>query len=165
MSKVNALDEENVSVPGHEEIIARLKIVSGEASDAGLSKWLGKTATFIATCKNRKGISLDVVIPKLSDDQLLYVLRGKTLSEKSADLPALNLEAARITLGMPLEVISPQVDATPQQVGRWVAGKGSPTARQLALLFNLIAIAGVAARCSGHAVPAPNPERGSEAAA
>lgn len=158
MSKVNALDEESMPVPGYEEIIQRLKVVSGESSDAGLSKWLGKTGTFIATCKNRKGISLDVVIPRLSDDQLLYVLRGKSPVEEPSSLPPLALEAAQRILGMPLDVISTQVESTPLQVGKWVAGKAAPSARQLALLFNLVAIAGVASRCGGHAIPALSPD-------
>lgn len=52
--------------------------------------------------------------------------------------------AAQALLGLPLETYAPQLEATPHQVNAWAEGIAFPTIQQLALLFNLVVVAGVA---------------------
>jgi len=83
-------------------------------------------------------------------------------------IPPLAFPAAQALLGLPLETFAPQLEATPHQVKGWAEGKAFPTIRQLALLFNLVTVAGVAA-CrdrQGSAVsqPASSDAKGTKAA-
>ena len=150
MKKVNVLDEESSLLPDYLVLIQRLKEVAEIDSDAGLSKWLGKPSTFIATCRNREGIKIETVLSKLNDAQILFVLRGRRDDVSTTPIPALAIPAAQALLGLPLEAFAPQLEATAQQVKGWEAGKVVPSTRQLALLFNLVAIAGLASHHGGH---------------
>lgn len=93
---------------------------------------------------------------------------GSQIPSPSNDLPPLALGAAFTLLPLPVEAIADQVEATPKQVQSWIDKVAMPTHRQLALLFNLVAIAGVAARCGGHAAavshPASSDTQGAKAA-
>lgn len=102
------------------------------------------------------GFDVGVFVGYASAESAL--LPGSDIHQDEPLLPPLALEAAQSLIGMPLEFISPQIEATSSQVRMWLEGKASPSPRQLGLLFNLVAIAGVAARCGGHAIPAPSPD-------
>lgn len=82
---------------------------------------------------------------------------GTPATSSPGDLPPLALGAAFTLLPLPVEAIADQVEATPKQVQSWIDKVASPSHRQLALLFNLVAIAGVAARCGGHAAAVSHP--------
>lgn len=69
----------------------------------------------------------------------------------------LALQAAFTILSLPVEAIADQVEASPKQVQSWIDKKAAPSHRQLALLFNLVAFAGVAARCGGHGAAVSQP--------
>lgn len=139
MSKVNAFSEEMRAIPSYGVIIERLREVAGVDSDAGLSKWLGKGSTFIATCKNREGISLEAFLPRLNDAEVLYVLRGvRGGATDNAKLPELRLSDAVSVLGS-AECFANDVEASSDEVWQWIQGSLQPTPRQLALLFNELA--------------------------
>ncbi|MEK7392393.1 MAG: hypothetical protein AAB214_07480 [Fibrobacterota bacterium] len=158
MSKVNAFDEESVSIPSFQIIIERLKEVSKTEADAALSKWLGKTGTFIATCKNREGISLDVIIPKLNNEQLLYVLRGVRPSmPEEIELPPVRLSRVWSALGVyDPDRLANRIELSPQRAKALMSGKAQPTTAEVCLLLD--EVTNTALVLSSH-LPALSPDR------
>lgn len=125
-----------------------------EISPQHLSAYISgeRKPTFDTFVKLRSlGADLNFLVDGNSTDSV-------TVDTGDATKIPLAIDAAQMILGISLEIISPQLEATPSQVRQWSAGSAYPSPRQLALLFNLVAIAGVAARCGGHALPAPSPD-------
>ena len=147
------------AVPAYGVIIERLKTVSGIQSDAGLSRWLGKPDAFIGICRNREGISLDVFIPKLTDGEMVFVLRGRDLPPRQLDVPKVRFSLMALQALDDLDTLARDVEVIPATLRGWTQGKGQPTHRQLALLFNEVSrAAGLLFRAiHGHAEAASSP--------
>lgn len=95
-------------------------------------------------------------VSKLLDTRI-DVSGGVQAESLHDDLPPLAFGAAFTLLSLPAEAIADQVEASPKQVQSWIDKKAVPSHRQLALLFNLVAFAGVAARCGGHVAAVSHP--------
>jgi hypothetical protein len=157
---------DNSPTPEYGVIIDRLKQVAKVQSDAGLSKWLGKPDSFIAVCRNRQGINIDVIVPKLNDLELLFVLRGRApqISDEAPAVPGSKIAVAIDAIGRPLDDVATDLEVQPKTIRAWIQGKEKPTTAQFAKLFIELAkaAAGGCRRLQGdlhpHSRPSPADE-------
>lgn len=84
-------------------------------------------------------------------------VRPSVRKREEVGSPRLAIGAAQRILRLPIEEISAQIDASPEEMQSWAAGSAAPSSRQLSQLFNLVAIAG-AARCGGDVTPEAIPD-------
>lgn len=60
------------------EIIDRIKLCFGIHGDSDLSKYLGKSTSYIAQCRQRQSIDFDMILDMLYEYSFDWLLTGKT---------------------------------------------------------------------------------------
>lgn len=98
----------------------------------------------------------------LVDDQEPIGFQQKSLitpqsARKAGSFSRLAVGTAQRILRLPIEEISAQIDASPEEMQWWAEGSAAPSLRQLSQLFNMVVIAG-AARCGGDVTPEAIPD-------